>query len=199
MWAPSFPPDVRLHQRWHNEWEHGVRLAPLGGDCVVSTQGDLEILVVSPKAVFSQRHRAYRVARLANRETRYDFGVYPFPIYGPHQSTDSPVYAFLARKQKRATGIAILWHREILGNAPWGDNDEPDYARLTKYHERTGWAVNFVWTHRQHRRQGIAAFLVRIAAMHLGIPVENLGWLQPFEPAGAKLSRHLCPDVLNVA
>jgi GNAT superfamily N-acetyltransferase len=196
-YAADYPPDVRLHRGIHDAWAHGVKLSPLQSDRVVARHGGIEVLVVAPGAPRPQRHRARLVGSNANKETQYDIGV-----YSEYEGDEAgyATHAFLARVDGRAVGLVILRRREELWRTSWCDDGTPNReaaALISSMANR--WTVDFAWTHRDHRRRGIAALVVRAAAAHLGVAVADLAWGEPFEPEGQTLARRLCPDVLYVA
>lgn len=195
-YAADYAPDVRYHRGVHDAWEHGVKLSPLQSDRVVAHRAEIEVLVVAPGAPRPQRHRAQLAGSTANKEMHYDFGVYS-EFEGDERGYAT--HAFLARVGGRAVGLVVLRQRQSLWRTTWREDGTPNRDAALVSETAHCWTVDFAWTHREHRRQGIATLVVRAAAAYLGVAVEDLAWGTPFEPEGQALARQLCPDVLYVA
>ena len=196
VYLPDHPPDVRYHRRVHDAWEHGVKIGPLQSDRVVAHRAGIEVLVVAPDAPRAQRHRARLVGSTANKETHYDFGVYS--EYMRHERGYS-THVFLARETDRAVGVVVTRARGSFSRTTWSDDGTPDDSAARPCDTGDRWTVDFAWTHRRHRRRGIATLLIRTAASHFAVHVHDLAWGAPFEPGGEALARQLCPEVLYLA
>jgi GNAT superfamily N-acetyltransferase len=188
--ALDVPADVRLHRRRHDSWRHGVRRRTLAGDPLVvgnALPDGYQLTVCGPQAPRRLQDFAVTVARLANRETRYDFGV-----YHPRDrwSREQDVHGVLAWHGDRAIGFLRAERREDEAYLVWtGDRPIPwRPARPPR------WTIGFLWIHHAHRRRGLGRALVAAAAALAGIPVSEVGWNPPFTEAGAALARSLCPD-----
>jgi GNAT superfamily N-acetyltransferase len=59
--------------------------------------------------------------------------------------------------------------------------------------------LDFIWTHRDQRRHGIATALIRAAVRHHRVALVDLAWGAPFEPDGEALARRLSRGSLRFA
>ncbi len=90
-------------------------------------------------------------------------------------------HLFVARQRKEAVGLVVMSrHQELVSRAA------------------NCWAADFVWTRREKRYQGIAASLIRTAAAHLGVAVQEIAFRGPFTPSGAGSLRRLCPTTVYI-
>jgi GNAT superfamily N-acetyltransferase len=185
------------HKHYHDLWEHGEKLKPLATDIVIARSGNTEVLVVPFGGRMEQRKRAQRVGWQGNRETRYDFGVYDRYSSGPskHGFPTYEMTACLARQNGRGIGIAVLQHFTHCASLTWADFDAR--VRDVEFKPLPCWTVSYVWTHRSHRRRGVASLLVRSAADYLRVPLASVAWLTPFKEGGEALARRLTPDMLH--
>src|SRR5262245_23282666 len=73
--CPDLSGDCGQHRRRHDVWVHGVAWRADRDDDVLAEAGDRRIVVVGPGALYRLRARVTRVARRANWEVHYDFGI----------------------------------------------------------------------------------------------------------------------------
>jgi ribosomal protein S18 acetylase RimI-like enzyme len=185
--VPSFRPDAIRHRKEHAEYLDGVRFQPLSTDEIVANADGLRITVVRPHSPLAQRKRAARIGRRANRETRYDFGVYE----AQGNSTFS-IHAFIGWQGEHAVAFMLL-ERRGTWRTRWADLDVGlDPQIISEDHDR--WTVGFLWVLPRLRRKGIARSLLHEAQRFTGIPILELGWYPPFTPEGKALVRSVCSD-----
>jgi hypothetical protein len=188
--APNIPADVRRHRRRHDSWRRGVRRTTLAGDPLVvgdALPDGYQLTVCGPQAPRRVQDFAVTVGRLANRETRYDFGV-----YHPRETwtRDHDVHVLLTWHGDRAIGFLRAEQREDEAYTLWtGDRQ---IALRPAVPPR--WTIGFIWIHHAHRRRGLGRALVAAAGELGGVPVSEVGWNPPFTEAGEALARSLCPD-----
>ena len=184
----GLPEDERLHRRYHDEIARGIPLRASKHDQILARVGDVDTILVDHRSSRSQRQLAQRIGSAANRETRFDFGVY-HAEEGGAEYCDLDSHAFLLRHANRGIGFLVLRWRSPTWWYDW--HTWPKNADANLPARRT---VGFVWVHRAHRRRGLAASLVREAARYLGVAVSDLAWEVPMSPSGEALARSLCPS-----
>lgn len=171
------------------------RLRRTVAEVVVAERGPLRAIVANPDSPKSERRRAQNIARFANRELGFDFGIYsPLdldPLRRPH--------AFVAIEEGFGVGILVVERRgDFVWRLTWEDFDLRREPRARR--EVPGpWTVVVVWVTERMRRRGVGSFLVSAAARYLGIDVSDLAWYTPFSEAGERLARRISTDQLIVA
>src|SRR5262245_34420288 len=101
-YAPWSARDRALHRRRHDVFLHGGCARPLSDDEVVSQVDDLRMVLVRPTASFNPRRRVQALARRANQEMYYDFGIYSAVDPG---NWELQVHAFLGHIGDRAIAL----------------------------------------------------------------------------------------------
>ena len=189
---PADPAQVRKHDRYHDEVSNGVYARPAKSDEVIWKQGRDRITVMRHRtALRAQRERAWRAAFAANREMRYDGGVYC--AEDPPDERD--LHVFLPHRGNRIVGLLIMERRTPMWSGTWDEFDESkaSNAEPQSAEQTPVWSVGFVWVLPRHRREGLARRLVLEGCAFLGAQVEHLGWYVPFMQSGEALVRKLCP------
>jgi hypothetical protein len=157
-------------------------------ELILARSGDVDTLLVDHRSSRALRDRAQRIGSAANRETRFDFGVY-HAAEADAEYRDLDSHAFLLRRANRGIGLLVVRWRSPTWWYDWHtwptDTDEKLPPRRT---------VGLVWIHQAHRRHSLAASLVRDGARYLGITVSDLAWEVPMSPSGEALARSLCPS-----
>lgn len=125
-----------------------------------------------------------RVGEVANRETRFDGGVFRDP--------DND-HLLLAYEAGRVVAMAVLEPERRVAEARWMPQR---FAHVDDINGTAPWVVCFVWSLRQRRQQGLATWMLKSFAQYLSCEVSDFGWEVPFSPAGEQLARKLSPERL---
>jgi GNAT superfamily N-acetyltransferase len=184
-YVPGYLPDAARHRREHDEFVHGVSAKPLRDECIIFQDSTLRITVVSPFSSLIQRRRVERIARRANRETQYDFGLYGATEAG---NRELDTHALVGHRNDRAIALLFIQRGTRVWVAKWasnGDFDEPTWIES----DGPRWTIGFVWVLGRYRRQGLAQQMITEAAKFARLPVNALGWYTPFTDAGKALAR----------
>ena len=193
-YVPEIPDDSREHRKYHDAVVNGLRVCPLKNDVTIWSQGDVRITVAKQLSPLAQRRRVEKVARLANRETHYNFGLY----CAGEPANELDTHAFVLYKGKRAVGLLLADKRDRVWKAYWAD-----WGIGKKPEEVTGsspiWSIGFVWVIKHLRRQELATTIVNEAVTYLGCSCETVGWYTPFTELGEHLVRSCCPDMFYIA
>jgi GNAT superfamily N-acetyltransferase len=180
------PRDRQLHRAYHDEWQHGVKMSPLRSDEIIATDGGTEFLLISPSSHEAQKRRAARVATNANRETRFDFGLYD----GGSEDRQMRAHVIIARRDFRGIGLGIARRRDDLWHYSWEDYD----AKREVAHVRgERWSIDYLWVRRDVRGTGLAQQLVTHICIVLATTAEDMAWLAPLTPSAERLVRRLSP------
>ncbi len=108
-------------------------------------------------------------------------------------------HLFVARQRKEAVGLVVMSRHQSLWRTSWDESGRPNLDTLELVSRAANcWAADFVWTRREKRYQGIAASLIRTAAAHLGVAVQEIAFRGPFTPSGAGSLRRLCPTTVYI-
>lgn len=189
-YVPEYPPDAARHRREHEEFVKGVAIKPLKDDVVLLEDSALRITLVPPDASLNQRRRVERIARRANWETEYDFGIYSAT---ESCNTELNIHALIGSRSGRAVALVLVERRGRVWTARWtAEGDVCDVTQVENTSRR--WTIGFVWTLAQCRRQGVARKMIEQASAFTGVPVSELGWYTPFTDQGKALARRLCPS-----
>ena len=185
--------DQRLHRVYHDEVVNGVPTRPVKSEKVIWHDSNGRIVVVTPFSPKAQRVRAQNVARIANREMHYDFG-----LYHENEPPDSrDLHLFLYCHGSRGVELAMLEKREHICHYTWEEFDRREQKRLEQM--APIWSLAFVWVHRKYRRRGIATTLFDQAIRFLGIGPRNVGVYTPFSDDGERFARSLFPHRFIIA
>jgi hypothetical protein len=124
-YVPEHPPDAARHRREHDEFVNGVAAKPLNDDRVLFQDSTLRVTLVSPVASLTQRRRVERIARRANWETEYDFG-----IYGATEACNLEfcIHSLVGHRNGRAVTLLLVERRPHVWVAKWA-SDGDTYRR----------------------------------------------------------------------
>lgn len=184
----------RQHHVFHDETLQGVPVGALRSGKVVWSSPEASVLVVTPRSPKLERIQARKLARLANREMHYDFG-----IYSEHEPTDErDLHLFLCAITDRLVGLMTFERRGHIWRANWPDYDrgERDPPRVES---EPIWSLGFAWVHSAHRGLGIAHSMFDKAVQYLQVDKASVGLYTPFTVDGERLARSLFPVEFLVA
>ena len=191
-YVPELASDRRLHRRYHDEWQNGVRLPELASDMIVASEGDTDFLLLTPASPRAQKRRGAKVAINARRDTPFDFPSYD----GSEDDDQMNTHAIIARRGQRGVGFIVLRRVDRVWRFTWMDYAAQRRApEVSEPHGR--WSVEFVWVRRDLRGQRLASRLVELSAKVLGTTPSEFAWQAPLEPPIAHLAQRLCPDAVR--
>ena len=192
-YVPDLPEDVKIHRKRHDESVNGIKAPARKNDNTLWSKNQYRITIANQLSPKYQRVRAEKVARLGNRETRYDFP----PYTADEPFDDKIVHLFVLFHRSRAVGILVLSRREDIWGGKWEDIEQRKVQKLEKHVPL--WTVDFIWVLKKHRGYKLAKKLIKTAANHFEFEVENIGWYPPFSNGGKFLSKSICPNYIYIA
>jgi len=181
-WGGRYASEPR-HATQHLAWATGAPIpTPLSWP-------EHTIAVVRTTAPAAWRRLAYQLARLAQREGRYDFATFPY-LSGRGEDDKEHTRALLYQADGRVVGYLAVGDLPTHGRWDFKARDvSPGEDRSVRP------TVYLVFTALHWRRLGIAGQLVNAAAAHAGVPVTELAWSTPFSEGGKALARSFAgPD-----
>lgn len=170
----------RGHTAHHAAWAFGIR-APKN----LEWPGNLA--VVTTQSPIAWRRLAHRMARMPQRENRYDFNSWSH--LGEPEATPDNVRAYLLKTNGHVIGYLAAHdtsrHRrwDLIDGARYGDPD--DTLRPS---------IDLIWVADTYRRQGIGATLVQALADDFGCQATDVSWSTPISAAGRRLARRISPE-----
>lgn len=191
--CPDLLEDVKTHRKRHDEAVNGIKAPAAKHDKILWYEGQYRITITNQLSPKYQRVRAEKVARLGNRETRYDFP----PYTADEPLDDKVVHLFVLYHQSRAVGILVLSRREDIWGGKWEDIEKKELQKLEKHVPI--WTVDFIWVLKKHRGYNLAKKLIKAAANYFEFEIEHIGWYPPFSNDGKYLSKSICPNYVYMA
>lgn len=187
------PEDRRVHRIYHDEVVNGVPARPLKTERVIWHQEGHRIILVTPLSPKTERVRARKLARVANREVRYDFGIY----YENEPLDSRNLHLLLYGVRDRLIALTIFERRDHVCGVSWEEYDRREAKDLQL--APPVWSLGFAWVHRAYRRQGIARRLFEEGIRFLNVTLATVGVYTPFSEEGEQLARALFPGGFLVA
>jgi len=189
-YVPELPDNVLEHERYHDKIVNGLPSVPLKSDCVIYSQDDKRITVVSQSSPQEQRNRAEEVGLYARKDTPY----------GAEQLFDDEmeVRVFLLHKEDRIIGLLLMDKCNHVWRASWVEVDAGKKPKEISHHPPI-WTVCFIWILKQHRRRHLAKMLLNKALTYLGYRPDQIGWYTPFTDHGKAFVRSFCTDEFYIA
>ncbi len=192
-YVPGLPGDEAEHTRYCDLMVNGPSAGLLVGAHAIGTNGDDRIILVTDSSPIEQKKLAHEVSTCANREMRYDGGIY--------RHNDPPderqIRIFLYVRVSRAVGMLLVERRTTIWRCTWNGSETPDCIEQPEIASR--WSIGFVWVHKQYRRAGFAEALFAEAKVSLGLDANDIGWSTPFSEDGKAFVRKLYPKHFLVA
>jgi GNAT superfamily N-acetyltransferase len=192
-YVPENPDEKKQHRACHTEVMNGVYARAIGSDAVIWTNSTARITVVTPLSSNSQRVRATKVARLANLELRYDFGIY----HEDEPRDERDIHLFLYYVRNRIVGLGIMEKRTNICRCTWNERERREFKKLES--STPVWSLGIMWVHRGHRRKKVASTLFAEAAKHLHVDQKSVAFYTPFTQEGERFVRSLCPEEFMIA
>lgn len=173
------------HETHHAAWAFGVRSPK-----TLEWPGDL--VVVTTQSPIAWRTLALQVARIPQRENRYDFPSWSH--VGEPQATSDNMRAYLLQAGGRVIGYVSAHDTDY--HRPWDLTDGGTYGpEDTKIRPQ----IILIWVADAYRRKGIGARLVQLLADEFGCHLSDVSWSTPVSTAGRKLARQISPSGIWVS
>jgi len=175
----------RKHDRWHREWAGGVPLSPQLFPDVTSG-----VVSVTPQDTLPYNRVVDRLSKMMGRENEHGglwaaYATWPKGVrLAAYRRDEEAPLAFLALKERRAIGLAIVRQRPVWSR----HNVDPALPTQLGIRGPRRPNVDAIFVCHDHRRQGAAEALIRHVAGQHGIPPHELVWLGEFSDAGRRLA-----------
>lgn len=179
-YLPNIPSEVEFHDAFHDEHVYGPPTTLSDG-----------MHFVTPESPPEMRKAAGDVARVARRDTPYDFP----PYCAEEQPSDSKPVITMEVRGGRAIAIIVTREKDIECRVSLDDFElnsmthswRPTKGEKVAPHRRR--AIEFIWVLQKQRGTGVADRLLRDLQGHLGEPLRELAHALPFTEAAMKFWR----------
>lgn len=179
LFDSDYPPDRATHRRRHDGWQHGPKVLTAAARCWPDNPVATVDAWTSPTVL---RRLAYDIATLVQREMRWDFPSFPHPFGTRPMKTprsdlntlltnrfrvglDEYARAYLYRRDDRVVGYWVVWPRVSVATYSLRTQSRADVPMtLTR-------SVGPIWTHRAHRRTGVASALYAAVLTDTASPI----------------------------
>lgn len=192
-YIPGLPEDEAAHFEYCDLIVNGPAVVAIGDEYFFWRKDEDRILLVTNTSPEEHRKLAHNLSTCANREMRYDGGIYRY--YDPPD--DREVHLFLYVRASRAIGLLLFEKRTIVWRCTWQGDETP--TCVAEPERSPMWSMGFVWVHKQHRQLGIAYQLFHEAKCALHLDEDAVGWYTPFSKDGKAFVRRLYPIHFFVA
>lgn len=185
-YVQGHPADEALHEKQHDDYLNGPRLADLAIVPRAPLIAGLNLVVVKPSMQKALRSSLAAAAMVGLHETPGGKAGY----YG--EATEAQEAMLLAVRGERAVGVVLTALDEPHWRMAWDPSGAPILVDPIPV---TGprWKVGRVWVASAFRRQGIARALLEAAAAAISTPLPEMGWELPLTPGGRIMLAHLIP------
>lgn len=189
MYASDLATDRRHHARRHDEHVNGIPWKATDRESILSATPGLRLVLVDITAPKFIRVRAAKLGRRANRETRYDFGVY---------SEGEPGMAVvIGIVEQRAVSMLVMQSMDWIARWSWEAKDSREQpVEVSDAGSRRG--CSFLWVLPKCRGMGLAMKMADAAIALSPHPKEDFPWLPPFSDLGERFLRKLYPDTFTL-
>ena len=189
MYASDLPADRRRHSRRHDEHVNGIPWKAMNRENILEATPDFRLLLVDITDPKFLRTRAAKLGRRANRETRYDFGVYCDEELG--------MAAVIGIVEHRAVSMLVTQPMDWIARWSWKAKDSREQpAKVPDARPRNG--CGFLWVLPKHRGAGVAKKMADAAIALSPYPKEDFPWQPPFSDSGERFLRKYCPDTFVI-
>ena len=189
LYASDLSSDRRDHSRRHDEHVNGVSWKAASKEKILEDSPSLRLVLVDITAPKFLRTRTTKLGRRANRETRYDFGVY---------FEDEPsVAAVIGTIEQRAVSMLVTQSMEWVARWSWKAKDSRGQpVKVADASSRRG--CGFLWVLPKHRGTGLAKKMADAAITLSPYQKEDFPWLPPFSDLGESFLRRYYPDTFTL-
>lgn len=179
-YCADYPPDSARHRHRHDIWQYGPKV--LAEPNRLWPNGDIVIVDAwtSPAALC---RLAYDVACVVQREKGWDFSSFPHPFGRRRRGTranldavmknhlrcglDDYPRAYLYRRDNRVVGYWVVWPKISKTRVSLSTDTYTEIAQTVTR------SCGPIWTHREHRRTGIATALYRSVVADTASPIAS--------------------------
>ncbi|MFF4490984.1 GNAT family N-acetyltransferase [Streptomyces sp. NPDC001544] len=167
------------HTTHHAAWAFGIRVPK-------NLEWWADLAVVTTQSPVAWRKLAYQVARMPQKENKYDFNSWSH-LDEPEVTSDN-VRAYLLKANGYIIGYLNAqdtsqhYRWDLVEGSRRGDQDNTLRPR-----------IGLVWVAAVYRHQGIGGMLVQALADDFGCQVADVSWSSPISEAGQRLARRLSP------
>ena len=189
-YVESHAPDLRHHRSFHRQVS--LKWPPTRSEPVTMRDGDFRIIAVETLAPMWLRKRVQGIAWRANREMRYDAG-----IYFPESTHVMGTHAFVAVQGNEVAGLLVIEERSHIARVTWEQFSASEEITADQT-EAEQWTIGFAWVRDSFRRRGVATRLVNSAAKYLEMAPKDFAWFIPFTEAGEALARRVSAGSLLI-
>ncbi len=192
------------HEKHHDCVVYGLPAGePLVGEKTIF-RGPARITAVRAGSSDAEKSRAYDALSLANAEIPAELRSTPLFLLDPGSSAgyrDPRVFLFhsgdsrkCSLRSNRILGVVVVERRRSATEFAWTATGAVGaYPPRVVPRRRT---VCAAWTHRRHRRRGIARLMVETAARFFKLEPAELAWATPLNESGTALARSVQPALV---
>ena len=189
MYMSDLASDRRTHSRRHDEHVNGIPWKATDRENIVEANLAQRLVLVdftSPKFL---RIRTAKLGQRANRETRYDFGVY--------SEGEPSMAAVIGIVEQRAVSMLVTQPMDWIARWSWEAKDSHEQpAQIAGAPDRRG--CSFLWVLPKHRGMGLAKKMADVAIALSPHQKEDFPWLPPFTDSGERFLRGCYPDAFTL-
>ena len=181
--------DRRQHSRHHDEHVNGIPWKATDRENILEENSCLRLTLVDITSPKFLRNRAAKLGRRANRETRYDFGVY---------CDETPdAVAILGIVGQRAVSMLVTQSMDWIVPWSWEAQDTPgqQYQAVDASGRR---GCSFLWVLPKYRGTGLAKKMADAAIALSPHQKDDFPWAPPFSDLGERFLRRYCPNTFAV-
>ena len=189
IYASDLPADRHAHSRRHDEHINGVPWKETDRENIIEENSELRLVLIDITAPKFLRIRTTKLGRRANRETRYDFGVY---------FEDEPsIAAIIGIVEQRAVSILVTQSMDWIARWSWKKKDSREQpVKVSDAQPRGG--CGFLWVLPKHRRTGMARKMADVAIALSPYVKADFPWQPPFSDSGERFLRGYYPDAFTL-
>lgn len=180
--------DRNEHIEHHSNFTMGTRIPDALTLHSVAEERSVTIYAVTQRDSQQAREFVRDTSTRANRDLRYDFGIYEATDSEPEQDT----HAILAARDNRVIGIVIVRRRNNWISTTWKEYDSGTMDGIVG-HEAL-WSIDAAWVLQHERKNGVATLMITTALRFLHVTDHQFAWTTPFTANGEALARKLSPN-----
>ena len=189
MYASDLPADRRHHAHRHDEHVNGISWKATDRENIIEEHPGQRLVLVGSNAPKFLRTRTAKLGRRANRETRYDFGVY---------DEDEPDMAVLVGiVEQRAVSMLVTRSMDWIARWSWKAKDSGEQpVRVLDIRSRSG--CGFLWVLPKYRGMGLAKKMADAVIALSPYSKEDFPWQPPFSDLGERFLCKQCPNTFTI-
>ena len=189
FYAPDLPTDRRHHSRRHDEHINGVFWKATNKENILEVCPALRLVLVGNPSPKFLRTRTAKLGRRANRETKYDFGVYC--------ESEPGMAAIIGIVENRAVSMLVTQFMDWIARWSWEAKDSGEQPiQVADASGRRG--CSFLWVLPKHRGIGLAKKMADAAIALSSHQKADFPWAPPFSDLGERFLRRHVPDTFTL-